>query len=634
MTFLRPGHPRTLASPVRISTKKPRRISRLVSLFSLSAASLSGAAHAKPFKAVGVKAWTSGSQTFIRARPGANVPVVAKVARHTPLYVWGKYDGWYRVETHDHVFGWVFNQYINSPALSKVREMPRSKARVASNRTANQTMYGSPQLLKKHLAVYGAPGAVKGLEKQGIRVAMVPKTVAPKRKTVVAITPKPKIALAPKPKIVVAAAPKRVVKPIAKVFKPRLASVPRVRERVSPIPIVEAPPRVTPVKRVASPKTVRPKVLRVALPVKTAPIAPRAVESKRIAALSRSMTPAARRFALAASEAANKPTQSGAPSTVAVAPRQVEISPAIAAKPKRVAAPRAKAKPKKVVAKKSNRNRYVSKRNKNRNQLRAKMGLTPAAIPSTMIAPVSPAELLKARQEYLDARKNQLNSPTPTAPLSPSNGESLGGPSNSLAPAMPATISPSSFEGQADFGAMPLVMDGDTHPLQPLLSHPYVVALSQLKPPTTVAPIAARGGSPRDRAPLHRGGSPRDRIGAGMATQALSYRGMPYIRGAASPQRGFDCSGLIYFLLRQRGYSPPRTAAGYRNWGVGVTRADLKAGDLVLFANTYKRGISHIGVYLGENKFVHAATSSTGVRVSSLNERYYAGKYFGARRPK
>jgi cell wall-associated NlpC family hydrolase len=55
---------------------------------------------------------------------------------------------------------------------------------------------------------------------------------------------------------------------------------------------------------------------------------------------------------------------------------------------------------------------------------------------------------------------------------------------------------------------------------------------------------------------------------------------------------------------------------------------------LLLFANTYKRGISHIGVYLGQNKFVHAATSGTGVRVSSLAEKYYAGKYFGARRAK
>jgi cell wall-associated NlpC family hydrolase len=123
-------------------------------------------------------------------------------------------------------------------------------------------------------------------------------------------------------------------------------------------------------------------------------------------------------------------------------------------------------------------------------------------------------------------------------------------------------------------------------------------------------------------------------MGSGIATQALSYRGMPYIRGAASPRRGFDCSGLVYFLLRQRGYNPPRTAAGYRNWGESVPRGEWQPGDLVLFANTYKRGISHIGVYLKDGKFVHAATSGTGVRVDSLHSGYYSKKYHSTRRVK
>jgi cell wall-associated NlpC family hydrolase len=149
--------------------------------------------------------------------------------------------------------------------------------------------------------------------------------------------------------------------------------------------------------------------------------------------------------------------------------------------------------------------------------------------------------------------------------------------------------------------------------------------------------IAFRGGSPRDRA-VPRGGSPRDRyiksFGQGVADQALSYRGMPYIRGASSPARGFDCSGLVYYVLRHHGLNPPRTAAGYRNYGTAVAKKDLQTGDILLFANTYKRGISHVGVYMGNGKFVHAATSGTGVRVSSLNEAYYTRKYYGARRIK
>ena len=108
---------------------------------------------------------------------------------------------------------------------------------------------------------------------------------------------------------------------------------------------------------------------------------------------------------------------------------------------------------------------------------------------------------------------------------------------------------------------------------------------------------------------------------------------MPYVFGSASPSRGFDCSGLIYFLLRKRGYNPPRTAAGYRNYGTAVARKDLKPGDLLLFANTYKRGISHIGIYIGNNNFVHAASTRQGVRTRfALDGPTSPKKYYSARR--
>ncbi len=71
--------------------------------------------------------------------------------------------------------------------------------------------------------------------------------------------------------------------------------------------------------------------------------------------------------------------------------------------------------------------------------------------------------------------------------------------------------------------------------------------------------------------------------------------------------------------------------AGY---GKPVSRKDMKAGDIVLFANTYKRGVSHVGIYMGEGKFVHAARSGVGVRVDSLSSKYYRSKFWGARRVK
>ena len=119
-----------------------------------------------------------------------------------------------------------------------------------------------------------------------------------------------------------------------------------------------------------------------------------------------------------------------------------------------------------------------------------------------------------------------------------------------------------------------------------------------------------------------------------MATQALGYRGMPYIRGASSPSRGFDCSGLVYYLLRQRGYNPPRTSSGLASFGRSVSRSSLKPGDLVFFSNTYKRGVSHVGVYVGNGNFVHAPNSGSRVKTDSLNSGYYRSKYWGARRVK
>jgi len=142
----------------------------------------------------------------------------------------------------------------------------------------------------------------------------------------------------------------------------------------------------------------------------------------------------------------------------------------------------------------------------------------------------------------------------------------------------------------------------------------------------------------------NRGGSPRDAInwakktgrlafGESVANSALSYRGMPYIYGAQSPSRGFDCSGLVSYVLRKKGLHPPRTASAQAHYGTPVSRKNLKPGDLVFFAGTYKRGVSHVGIYIGNNNFVHAANPSKGVRVDSLSSSYYAKHYYGARRP-
>jgi cell wall-associated NlpC family hydrolase len=88
---------------------------------------------------------------------------------------------------------------------------------------------------------------------------------------------------------------------------------------------------------------------------------------------------------------------------------------------------------------------------------------------------------------------------------------------------------------------------------------------------------------------------------------AQRYAGTPYVWGGES-RTGFDCSGFIIRVMRDLGYKAlPHSAAEQFNYGAAIARGVLKPGDLVFFKNTYKRGISHVGIYLGRNRFIHAA---------------------------
>ena len=118
--------------------------------------------------------------------------------------------------------------------------------------------------------------------------------------------------------------------------------------------------------------------------------------------------------------------------------------------------------------------------------------------------------------------------------------------------------------------------------------------------------------------------------GSYLLAQAKNYIGTPYVFGGYSPE-GFDCSGLIYYILDKTGYACPRTAADQYGIGHSVSRDKLAPGDLVFFANTYASGISHVGVYAGSGKFIHAPGEGSSVCYSSLSG-YWSDHYYGARR--
>ena len=120
--------------------------------------------------------------------------------------------------------------------------------------------------------------------------------------------------------------------------------------------------------------------------------------------------------------------------------------------------------------------------------------------------------------------------------------------------------------------------------------------------------------------------------GKDIARQALAYKGSRYKFGGTS-KRGMDCSGLvsrIYADLKM--HRVPRVSAALYKSGRPVEIAELRPGDLVFFKNTYKHGISHVGVYAGNNKFVHAANKRHGVIVTSMADPYYQLHFAGARR--
>src|SRR5699024_6522717 len=105
---------------------------------------------------------------------------------------------------------------------------------------------------------------------------------------------------------------------------------------------------------------------------------------------------------------------------------------------------------------------------------------------------------------------------------------------------------------------------------------------------------------------------------------AKNYIGVPYVWGGASPS-GFDCSGFIYYAYKQAGMDISRTSTdGYYNRSYHVNNPQV--GDLVFFSGTYRSGISHMGIYIGNNQMIHASTSS-GVQTVSLSNPYWS-KHF------
>lgn len=130
------------------------------------------------------------------------------------------------------------------------------------------------------------------------------------------------------------------------------------------------------------------------------------------------------------------------------------------------------------------------------------------------------------------------------------------------------------------------------------------------------------------RSPEHASGGAMNEV----ALYAMSLADTPYRYGGNSVENGFDCSGFVqHVYLNTMGTRLPRTSAEMSRIGLNLETGQLRPGDLVFF-NTRKKPFSHVGIYVGDERFVHSPSSGRAIMVSSMREDYWRSRYNGARR--
>ena len=147
------------------------------------------------------------------------------------------------------------------------------------------------------------------------------------------------------------------------------------------------------------------------------------------------------------------------------------------------------------------------------------------------------------------------------------------------------------------------------------------------KPSTPTSPAAPRV-IPTVPAP-----DPDVALGLQISEFAQEFLGYKYVYGGASPETGFDCSGFVSYIYKSFGISVTRNASGqFRDNGVLVDKPELYPGDLVFFSNNGNKSVTHVGIYIGEDEFVHASRPGVGVVISRMDSSYYNKGYMGAKR--
>lgn len=136
---------------------------------------------------------------------------------------------------------------------------------------------------------------------------------------------------------------------------------------------------------------------------------------------------------------------------------------------------------------------------------------------------------------------------------------------------------------------------------------------------------------PKDYAALGFQAGDNDYLRSEIVNTARQYIGVPYQWGGESPQTGFDCSGLTMVVYRLNGLDLPRSSRQQWKAGRPIKRSQLERGDLVFFATSGGRRVSHVGIYTGKGNFLHAPRRGRNIEIASLSNSYYKKRYLGAR---
>jgi len=136
---------------------------------------------------------------------------------------------------------------------------------------------------------------------------------------------------------------------------------------------------------------------------------------------------------------------------------------------------------------------------------------------------------------------------------------------------------------------------------------------------------------PEDSAAAKRNQYGTDYLRAALVKSAREFIGVPYLWGGVSAETGFDCSGLTMTVYQLNGLDMPRHSRTQYDAGDTIDRSDLQKGDLVFFETRGRGRISHVGIYIGDGKFIHAPSRGKKIRIDSLSDEYFVKRYAGAK---